>query len=92
MQTGRYQRVAEVVEAQVGGKAFLLHVQDWVYLELNGTGSRIWALLEGEKTVDDLTAALVREFAIDADECAAETAEFLSFLQAKHFVTSFASL
>lgn len=91
MQTQRYQRAAEVVEARVGGKAFLLHVKDWVYLELNETAGRIWALLEGQRTVDDVASDLVRAFDIDPNACAADTAEFLGFLEEKHFVICAAS-
>ncbi len=87
MQTERYQRVAEVIEAQVGGKAFLLHVKDWIYLELNGTAGRIWALLEGQRSVNDLASDLVRTYQIDPAVCAADTAEFLGFMEEKHFVT-----
>ncbi|HEY4355063.1 MAG TPA: PqqD family protein [Acidobacteriaceae bacterium] len=87
MQVEFFKRVPEVVEAKAGDQTFLLHVNDWVYLELNESASRIWALLEDAKSVDDVTSDLVREFAVSPETCAAETREFLDLLKEKHFVS-----
>lgn len=83
-----YKRTPEVVSANIEEKSFLLHVTDWVYLELNETGSRIWSLLENGKTIDRLTSDLVQEFDIEPAVCASDTAEFLAMLEEKHFVTA----
>jgi hypothetical protein len=83
-----YKRTPEVVSANLEDKSFLLHVNDWVYLELNETGSRIWSLLENGKTVDTLTSELIQEFDIEPAACATDTAEFLAMLEEKHFVTT----
>ena len=51
---GIYKRAPDVVAASMGDTALLLHVNDWVYLELNESGSRIWALLEDGRGIQQL--------------------------------------
>jgi len=81
-----YKRAPDVVAASMGEIALLLHVNDWVYLELNESGSRIWELLEDGRGVPQLVSALVKEFAIDPEDCAEDTTDFLSMLESKKFV------
>ena len=66
----------------------VLHVTDWVYLELNESGSRIWELLESQPNLQTLTDQLVSEFAVDRALCEQETAEFLADLTTKHFAVA----
>ncbi|ADV81036.1 PqqD family protein [Terriglobus saanensis] len=81
-----YKRASEVVAATMGETSLLLHVNDWVYLELNESGSRIWALLEEGYGLPQLVSTLVEEFAVAPEDCAEETAEFLAILESKKFV------
>jgi hypothetical protein len=85
-ETSIFKRSPEVVAAAVGGKSFLLHVDEWVYLELNESGSRIWELLDDGKTIDYVVENLVRDFDLDPVVGVSDTAEFLATLEAKHFV------
>jgi len=82
-----FTRSPQVVAAAVGDKAFLLHIEDWVYLELNESGSRIWELLEEGKPVDRVVEDLSRDFNVEHELCASDTTEFLATLETKHFVT-----
>ncbi len=41
-----------------GGEALLLHLDTGAYHELNTVGSVIWDLLDGERSVEDLSDAL----------------------------------
>lgn|SRR6187402_182563 len=81
-----YKRAPDVVAANMGEIALLLHVNDWVYLELNDSGSRIWELLEDDRGLPQLVSTLVKEFAVDPEDCAEDTADFLSMLESKKFV------
>ena len=81
-----YRRSPEVVAASLGSKSFLLHVSDWIYLELNDSGSAIWALLEEEPALETITEKLLRDFEVDTKVCFQETSEFLQVLEQKHFV------
>ena len=82
-----YKRSSEVVAATVGEKAFLLHISDWIYLELNEIGRRIWELLDEGKTVPQVVDKLEEEFAVERELCTSDTAELLNTLEEKHFVT-----
>jgi hypothetical protein len=86
-----FKRSPEVVAAAVGEKSFLLHVEEWVYLELNESGSRIWELLDDGRTVDGVVEDLVRDFDLDPAVGVGDTTEFLATLEAKHFVTRVAA-
>jgi Coenzyme PQQ synthesis protein D (PqqD) len=81
-----YRRAPEVVAATMGEISLLLHVNNWVYLELNESGSRIWELLEGGQAIPQLVSTLIEEFAVAPEDCAEETADFLSLLESKNFV------
>lgn len=81
-----FKRSPKVVAATIGEAAFLLHIEDWVYLELNESGSGIWALLEDNRSVDQIVDDLSRSFNVDRELCVRETLEFLGTLEEKHFV------
>ena len=53
---------------------------------LNGTGSRIWALLEHEASAADLAQALCGEYAVGAADAEAEIEMFLRELEEKGLV------
>jgi hypothetical protein len=86
-ETSIFKRSPEVVAATVGDKSFLLHVEEWVYLELNESGSRIWELLDDGNTIDHVVEDLVHDFNLDPAVGVSDTTEFLATLEAKHFVT-----
>ena len=86
-----FRRSPDVVAANLGEKSFLLHVGQWVYLELNESGSRIWDLLEDGTTPSALVDHLTREFDVDRNVCEQQTEEFLAELALKQFVLSSAA-
>jgi Coenzyme PQQ synthesis protein D (PqqD) len=59
-------RNEEVVyrELAAGEGAVLLHVESGAYHGLNGTGSLIWSLIDGDRTRDDI----VRELRAQLDD------------------------
>jgi hypothetical protein len=81
-----YKRAPDVVAANMGDLSLLLHVNDWVYLELNESGSRIWSLLEDGRDLTRLVSTLVEEFAVQPGTCKEDTAEFLLMMESKKFV------
>ena len=48
------------------------------YLNLNGTGSAIWNLLEEPADVNQLLTELQSRYAVDASTCRQETEAFIS--------------
>jgi hypothetical protein len=44
---------------------------------LNGVGARIWELVNGHNTVDDITSTIVREYEVETPQAKADVIEFL---------------
>jgi hypothetical protein len=44
---------------------------------LNGVGARIWELVNGRNTVDDITSTIVREYEVETPQAKADVIEFL---------------
>ena len=73
-------RAGEWLDAQFGADRVMMSVQDGHYLGMTGVGARSWDLLERPSTIDDICAALIREFNVDPDTCRTEVRAFLADL------------
>jgi len=58
----------------------VLDARDAAYLTLNGSGAVLWRMLAASATRDELAAALVDAYGIDATTAAADTDAFLDAL------------
>jgi hypothetical protein len=45
---------------------------------LNGVGARIWELIDGHATIDEITSAIVREYEVETPQAKADVVEFLA--------------
>ncbi len=70
-------REAVIVDAAGG----LVHIA-------NETGSRIWELCDGSRTLAEIIEVLTDEFAIDAPAAAADAAAFLAELAAQNLLAT----
>jgi len=68
------------IAAWVGENLIMMHAESKFYLNLTGSGSRIWELLESPRSVSDLCGALGREFDIEPDAARPEVLAFLNQL------------
>ncbi|MGI9078539.1 MAG: PqqD family peptide modification chaperone [Gemmatimonadaceae bacterium] len=57
-----------------------------MYFGLEGTGPRIWALLEEPRSVQQVCDNLMQEYDIDADACRIEVCKFLEELRRAQLV------
>jgi hypothetical protein len=64
----------------VGGELVLLQGGTQVAFGLNRVAAEIWALLDGEHSIDDITAALVNRFAVERDVAARDVRAFVAKL------------
>ena len=71
-------RNPEVCAAELDGEICLFEPVKAEYLNLNGTGSAIWNLLEQPTELALLLAALQSRYSVDADTCRQETEAFIS--------------
>ena len=58
----------------------MMHAESKFYLNLTGSGGRIWVLLESPRSVSDLCETLGREFEIGPEAARPEVLAFLDQL------------
>jgi hypothetical protein len=80
-----YTRSPDVVCRQVGAESILVPIRhnvgnlDYVYT-LSEVAAKVWSLLDGSRTVDELADELCREFDVDRATAAADLAALLEDL------------
>ena len=79
-------RSEEPVAVEVDRKVVMMSVDQGMYFGLEGTGPRIWALLEQPHSVRQLCDALLREFTVDPEVCRREVVTFLEELRGAQLV------
>ncbi|MDR4504399.1 MAG: PqqD family protein [Candidatus Scalindua sp.] len=57
-----------VTELEEGKEAVLLHLGTKAYFTLNETGVRIWGLLSGDLTLDEIGTKLLEEFDVSPEK------------------------
>jgi hypothetical protein len=71
----------KVIFEEVEGESILLQLEGGIYYKLNGSGSRIWALLQEHDQIDDVHGALVDEYRVDPEVAKKETERLVSELE-----------
>ncbi len=79
-------RSEEPVAVEVDRTVVMMSVDQGMYFGLEGTGPRIWALLEQPRSVQQLCDELMKEFDIDAEACRIEVCNFLEELRRAQLV------
>lgn len=83
--SGVYRRSADVVCRQVGGESILVPIRqnvghlDFVYT-LSPVAGRIWALLDGTRSVDQILDIMCEEYEVGRDTATADLNELLGDL------------
>jgi hypothetical protein len=81
-----YRRVADVVCRQVGHESILVPIShnvgnlDFIYT-LSPVAARIWALLDGERSLNRIVDAICDEYSVERDRAASDVAELVSDLR-----------
>lgn len=78
--TTHFVRDPRIIAGEVDNETVMMGLTSGTFFGLNETGSRIWALLAREPSLDGLVAALVAEFAVDPDVCREQTSRLLQRL------------
>jgi hypothetical protein len=68
------------IAAWVDDSLVMMHAESKFYLNLTGSGGRIWELLESPRSISDLCEALGREFEIEPDAARPDVLAFLDQL------------
>jgi Coenzyme PQQ synthesis protein D (PqqD) len=87
-----YRRSQDVVCRQVGGESILVPIRhnvgnlDYVYT-LSPVAARIWALLDGSRSVEAIADELCSEFEVDSDTAAADVTALLADLASASLIS-----
>lgn len=65
---------------QIDDEIVVLDARDATYLTLNGPGALLWGLLDKSATRDELVAALLAAYEVDASVAGRDTDAFLEML------------
>ena len=76
-----------LLTAEVDGELMAMSVERGVCYGLNAVGTRIWALIEEPRTIDELCAQLLSEFEVDPAQCRSELVSLIEDLRAEGLAT-----
>jgi hypothetical protein len=78
----------DVVFRRLENRMVLVHMRTNQVFELNRTGARVWELLQGGVSGEQLLMTLAGEFDVDEDQLREEVDTILSELAAERLLTS----
>ena len=67
----------------IDGQAVIMTLGDNTLHTLNGVGSRIWELCDGEKTLRDIADVIHEEYMIDYENALADCETFVQVMKSK---------
>lgn len=73
-------RHAQVAARSVEGQEIILYADTGDINVLNDVGTRIWELIDGTRSVDDIVAVIVAEYAVTRETAVRDISEFLQDL------------
>lgn len=82
----RYRHNPRLAKQSLGGKAVVLHYEGRKLFGLNETGTRIWGLLDGTRTVDEISRALASSDGLDEQALLGEITAFLAELESRGLI------
>jgi archaellum component FlaC len=71
----------------IEGEAVILSMETKVLRGLNPVGSRVWELIDGRRSVEEITHVIVEEFEVSLQEATRDVREFVQTLLDKGLVT-----
>lgn len=80
-QTGAPRKHPDSASRVYDGEAFIVLPQSHQYKILNQVGTRVWELIDGVRTVDDMVKVIVEEYDIPAETARKDVADFINDLR-----------
>lgn len=78
----RYRRNPAIPSGEIHGEVMALDIRQGHCFGMAGVGAAIWRLLDQPRSIDDLVAALVADYEVEPDRCAADVGAFVDELVA----------
>lgn len=79
--TTRYQRVSDIVSTDMDGERVMMSLDQGAYFGLGGIGGTIWDMLDQPRSIAELEAQVMTQYAVDAETCRTDVAAFLADLE-----------
>ena len=70
----------------IEGEAMILSLDTKAFRGLNAVGSRVWELIDGRNSVDEIVEAITREFDVTRERAATDISAFMQQLLDKGLV------
>jgi hypothetical protein len=83
----RYRPSDQVIFRSVGDDLVLLDFSRGLYYALDPVGARIWELLHEERTVEEIVAAIVSEYEVDAATAEGDVRRLIEELAERELVS-----
>ena len=83
-----YERLADLMEAELGDELVALDPDGGKCFGFNNVATSVWRHLEEPKTFDQLRDALLEEYDVDQEQCTRELKELLDDLSEKGLVAA----
>lgn len=75
-----------LIEAEVDGELVGLHVDNGACYGFNKTATRVWALIEEPKSLEQLCEALTSEYEVDRETCERELLPLIDELESEKLI------
>lgn len=79
----RFVRAQGQLSCELDGEIALLNLDSKLYFGLTDVAATIWRELEAPKGFEDIVAAVIARFEVDAEQCRRDVGEFLDQLRMK---------
>lgn len=76
----------EVVAKVLDGEAIMINLAKGIYYSLDGAGGRIWELLEGDRSAQEMAAEIACEFDVSAERAQADVERILRELETENVI------
>lgn len=73
-----YRRNSNNISSKINEEVVMLNAKKGQYFTLNAVGSHIWDLIETPISMNEICAALMKEFEVDRATCENEVNNFIS--------------
>jgi hypothetical protein len=73
-------RDPDMIAAEMDGDVVMMSIERGEYFGIGGVGTRLWELVEEPRSVDDLCAAICREYEVDEGTCRRDVSAFVEEL------------
>ncbi len=77
MRLRKYRRAPDCAFREIEGEVFIVSSKTAGVHLLNSTGTFIWSLLDGEKTVGEIARLITDEFETDVSTAESDTVDFI---------------